>query len=74
MKISLLHVLNHWYNPYMQTKKNKCLSISNAISASCTLMKLFFLFFVSFYASMKHKNALIETFNAKALGKCIKIK
>jgi len=36
-------------------------------------MKLFFLFFVSFYAFMKQKNALIETLNAKAVGKCVKV-
>ena len=36
-------------------------------------MKLFVLFFVSFYAFMKRKNALIETFNAKAIGKCVKV-
>jgi hypothetical protein len=34
---------------------------------------IFFLFFVSFYAFMKQKNALIETFNAKALGKFVKV-
>jgi hypothetical protein len=32
----------------------------------------FFLSFVSFYAFMKQTNALIETLNAKALGKCVK--
>jgi hypothetical protein len=57
---------------YDEIKPVACPSIPIAISASCTLMK-FVVLSVSFYAFMKRKNALIETFNSKAIGKCVKV-